>query len=191
MPQMQELYNEILASFADNTIFLFCAYAGLGIWIIQFLLSLAGTGETDFEGEELGDDRNFKWFSFKAIAGFLMMFGLTALTCLRDFNLNIEISTFIAFIVGLFAIYILNLIYKLSKRMHSSGSVFQINDLVGKEAYVYQRISADGVGKISLSHHDLTHEIEAVSDLKQEIASFTRVRILRILDGNVVAVTPL
>jgi hypothetical protein len=92
---------------------------------------------------------------------------------------------------GLITLLITGLIFRGAKKLHSSGTVFRIEDAIGKEAMVYQRIPKDGAGKISISLHNFTHEIDAVSSLQEELLSFTSVRIIEKVDEKTVRVTPI
>lgn len=175
----------------DYDFFWFCALLGTGMFIIQFISNLLGVAdaEIEFENEshEVSDTKRLKWLSLQTVAGFLMMFGWTAITCQKEFHLQIGSTILIAFIAGFSTIFIVNRIFKLAKTLHSSGNVYNIEEALGKEAVVYQRIPIGGMGKISLALQDLTYEINAVSD-NQEIPSFTRVQIIKKIDDHTVLV---
>jgi hypothetical protein len=79
----------------------------------------------------------------------------------------------------------------LAKRLQSTGSVYRIEDAIGKDAYVYQSIPKGGVGKISVSLNHFTHEINAVSYDSKELPSFTLVKIIEKKDDNTVVVAHL
>ncbi len=81
-------------------------------------------------------------------------------------------------------------IFKSAKKLHSSGTVFRLDEAIGLKAVVYQRIPKGGVGKISLSLHNLTYEVDAVSCAGEEIPSFTQVQILKKADEKTVVITP-
>lgn len=170
----------------NDSIFWFCAIVGTAIFIIQLLLSFLGTNDAD--DIDVEDSGKFKWLSRQAMAGFLMMFGWTALTCLKEFHLNGFYGLAIAFASGLVTIFTIGSIFRFAKRLHSSGSIFKIDDAIGQEAMVYQRISAKGKGKVSVSINNLTHEIEATAD--KEIESFTKVYIIKKADNDTVVVVP-
>ena len=108
-------------------------------------------------------------------------------------NLDSKTTTTIgiSLAAGIFAALIIRSIFKLAKRLRSSGSIYRIEDAIGKEAYVYQRIPKGGVGKISISLQHFTHEIDAISHHSEELPSFMRVKIIEKKDDNTVVVTPL
>ncbi len=102
-------------------------------------------------------------------------------------SLRLEYPLRQAFVAAL----IIRSIFKLAKKLQSSGSVYRIEDAIGKEAYVYQRIPKGGIGKISISLQHLTHEIDAISHIHEDLPSFMRVKIIEKKDDNTVVVTPL
>lgn len=163
-----------------------CALAGTGLLILQLVMSLIGT-DTDHESDK------FKWLFRQALTGFVMMFGWVGLTCDQQFNFSIYITLLLATAAGIVAAVITSLIFRLAKKAHSPGTVFKIEDAVGKEGSVYQRIPSkgSGAGKISISIHGFTHEIDAISFHGEEIASFTQVQVIKQADEKTVVVIPL
>ncbi|HSW86744.1 MAG TPA: hypothetical protein VLG49_04495 [Rhabdochlamydiaceae bacterium] len=165
----------------------FCALAGTGMFIIQFLLNFFS-----LDGDETNDDSGtFTWLSKHTITVFLMMFGWTGLTCIKQFELPATATALISLAAGSISIFITGFIFKMARKMRSPGTVFRIEDAIGKEATIYQRIPKDGIGKISVSIHQLTHEIDAVSSHHEELASFTSVQIIKKADEKTVVVVPI
>lgn len=191
-----------------DSIYWFCALVGSGMFLIQFMLNLFGmAGHDSIDVGEAGiadmsdqasdsvadasDMRKLKWLSIQAMTGFLMVFGWTALTCHHEFGLQNTTTIFISLSTGLLAGLIIRAIFKFAKRLHSPGCAFSIDDTIGKEAYVYQSIPKDGVGKISLSLHNFTHEIDAVAGHAEVIPAFMAVKIIEKHDDRTVVVSPL
>jgi len=183
--------SDLLSYFNSDAFFWFCALSGTVLFIIQFALTLLGAADhnelvDDTSGADAG---NFKWMSKQAITGFLMMFGWVALTCQKQFGLQGASTIAIAFAGGLVTVLITGWIFKTAKKFHSPGNVFKIEDTLGKEATVYQRIPAGGAGKISVTLNDLTHEIDAITHEPLDLPSFTRVQIIKKADDKTVVVT--
>jgi hypothetical protein len=194
-------FNELIRS---GSIFWFCALAGSGMFLIQFIINIFGMGDHDsFDASDISSDTNhdggqdsadakkFKWLSMQTITGFLMMFGWTAITCQNEFGLQDSITIGISLTSGIFAALIIRSIFKLAKKLRSSGSVYRIEDAIGKEGYVYQCIPKGGKGKISMSLQNFTHEIDAISHHYEDLPSFMRVKIIEKSDENTVVVAPL
>lgn len=188
---MTEYFEKLIHLFEDTTIFTFCAYIGSGILVIQLILNMFGLAESDNDYDDVGEERKFKILSLQTIGGFLMMFGWSAITCLKEFDFGISFSIFLSFLVGLCSVFIINLIFKIAKNFHSPGNICRLEDVIGKEAVVYQRIPKDGVGKVSISFQHLTCEIDAISHTREELPSFTRVQILKKRDDVSVVVIPI
>jgi hypothetical protein len=189
-------FNELIKSGSFSW---FCALTGSGMFFIQFIINIfSNTDQNNFDiadstdssnGSE--DARKIKWFSMQAITGFLMMFGWTALTCQHEFDLHHIPTIGISTASGIFAAILIRFIYKYSKKLQSPGSCYKIDDAIGKEAYVYQAIPKDGIGKISISLQGFTHEIDAISHNSEELSSFTLVKIIEKNDAKTVVVAPL
>jgi hypothetical protein len=174
--------------FEKDLLFWFCALAGSGMFLIQFVLSLVGM---DGEDAEEGSSQNFKWLSKQAATGFLMMFGWIGLACKNELGYSAPAAMSLAVFAGIAAMFVTGSIFKLSRKLRSTGTVFRIDEAIGKEASVYQRIPKGGSGKISISLRDLTHEIDAISLNGEEVNSFTQVQIIKKADERTVVVTPI
>ncbi len=185
--------NELIKS---GSIFWFCALLGSGMFFIQFIINIFGLGNSDNLdvndiSSDNGDVGKFKWLSLHTVSFFLLMFGWTAITCQSEFALKNSVTVTIATASGLFAALIIRLIFKLAKKLTSSGSVYRIEDAIGKEAYVYHCIPKGGKGKISMSLQNFTHEIDAISHHYEDLPAFLRVKIIKKSDKNTVVVAPL
>ncbi|MCX6991063.1 MAG: hypothetical protein NTX49_08400 [Chlamydiae bacterium] len=174
------------------------------MFLVQFIINIFGIGDHDsFDssdissdtihdgGQDSADAKKFKWLSLQTITGFLMMFGWTAITCKNEFGLQDSITMGLALTSGLFASLIIRSIFKLAKKLRSSGSIYRIEDAIGKEGYVYLCIPKGGKGKISMSLQNFTHEIDAISHHSEDLPSFMRVKIIKKSDENTVVVAPL
>ena len=84
---------------------------------------------------------------------------------------------------GMFVIH-----FFIAKKLRSPGTVFRIEDAIGKEAMIYQRIPKGGSGKISVSLHHFTYELDAISFEQEDLPSFTFVQIIEKFDEKTVIV---
>lgn len=166
-----------------------CAFIGSGMFFIQLCLNLIGLDEPEgLDHESLADVGKFKWLSRQALTGFLMMFGWSALTCQKQFHLESALTLFIAFLCGVIAVLVTGCIFKIAKKLHNSGTIFKIEDTIGQEAVVYQRIPPNGVGKVCVCIEGFTREVDARSIHYQEVPSFARVKIMNKMDDQTVVV---
>lgn len=168
--------------FDHDSLFWFCALAGSGLCLIQFLLSIFGADD------DLG---KFKWMSKQAVIGFLMMFGWVGLTCKKELDCSGIESAGFGLIGGIVAILMTGFIFKMAAKLKSSGTVFNIEETLGKQATVYQSIPKGGCGKVTVSLHDFTHELEAISTHEEDIPSFIEVQITKIENATTVVVSPI
>lgn len=182
----------------SDHLFWFCALVGTLLFFIQFFLTLFGfsshvgcemDGMMD-HGHDAVDVTEIKWLSMQTVTGFLMMFGWSALTCRKEFELGLFLTFLFSLLVGIFSIFVLYFLSKKARGLESPGSLFSIEEAIGKEAVVYQRIPPEGTGKVLLTLKESYYEIDAISQLEDEIPSFSRVRILEKIDENTVLVTP-
>lgn len=172
--------------FATDSFFWFSALAGSFLFAIQFLSHILGV-DAEIEGTDAG---NFHWLSKQTLTSFFMMFGWVGLTCKKQYDASDPTTICIAFLGGCASFFLTVLLFKSAKKLHSPGNVFCIDKAIGKEAIVYQKISKESPGKISLTLNDLTYEIEAISQ-SEELASFSRVLILKKLNEKIVIVSPI
>jgi len=180
--------------FNKEMFFWFCAFSGSAMLVIQLILNLFGiSSDYGIEVEDIGEteSHNFKWLSKQALSGFLTMFGWVGLACLKEFKFSGTISILIAFIAGIFAMIVSGFVFKIARKLHSSGTVFKIEDTIGQEAMIYQQIFKKDKGKILVSLNNLTREIDAVALNEEEIPSFTKVKIVNKVDENTVSVVPI
>lgn len=181
-----------LSTFSDlicqEPLYWFSALSGSLLFVVQLFFNFLGGDSYD---EVDSDSGHFKWLSKQALTGFLMMFGWAGLTCKKEFGFSSEVTILIAFAAGGLAIFSTALIFKAVKKLRSSGSVFKIEDAIGRQAIVYQRIPKEGIGKISLSLHDLTYEVDAISHEQEEVPSFTKVQVIKKSDEKTLVVIPI
>ncbi len=175
--------------FDQDSLFWFFAIAGSGLFAIQFALSL--TGLSDGEDGENGalDALKIKWLSKQALTGFSMMFGWTGLACKNEFGCPLSLTIALSLMAGFATVAITGFLFKSARRLHSTGTVFDLAKSIGKEATVYQHIPKNGAGKISVSIDRIVHEIDAISLDGEEISSFRTVFISKIIDDKTLAVT--
>ena len=97
-------------------------------------------------------------------------------------------ETYTLLTMWVFSIFLIGTLFRFAEKLKSPGTVFRIEEAVGKEAVVYHRIPQMGSGKITLSLHNFSYEIDAVSEHSKEIPSFARVQVVKKLDDKTVLV---
>ncbi|MCH8275700.1 MAG: hypothetical protein IH851_13025 [Armatimonadetes bacterium] len=130
----------------------------------------------------------FRLISMNTLTGFFMMFGWAGLAGLVQYEMSSTLAVMLGLGAGFIAMWITALLFVLAARFTSPGARFEIGRTVGSTARVYQRIGADSRGKVQLTAHDMTQELEAVSEDKIDIDSFETVEVVRIVDSQTVSV---
>lgn len=176
----------------SDSFFWFCALTGIGMLIIQSLLNLIGFDEV-LEGDSVEpSDQPGKvaWISKQGLSIFLIVFGWSAIGYQRQFGITGTSKWLLAIMTGLFAVFSTRFIFRLVTKLQHTTTVFNIDDVIGKEAIVYQQILFGGVGKVSVSINDFSCEIDAIS-FNEELPSHTRVLIVQKADNKTVYVKTL
>lgn len=179
----------ITQSLHNDGLFLFCVYAGCGVLAIQFSLNFFSFTDGHNTEVESDEGKKLKWMSMQSIGGFLMMFGLSAITCKNEFKMSLSASLIMAVTVGLLIIFLTQFIFNSAKRLRSTGHVFNIQDAIGKEGLVYHQILKEKMGRITLNLNNITREIDAISH--EDIPSFTRVIVINKENDTTVVVVAL
>lgn len=178
--------------------FWMCAVAGTLLFALKALMSIMGgmehgldveSGHPNLAHEGIeGSDAAFKLFSINSLTGFFMMFGWTGLSCYKQFGMGAFASFACATAIGVFTMYVTGLLFKGASMLVSQGSQFSVEKAIGKVGTVYQRIPANGRGRIQMNIEGATHEIDAVSESKCDIESHKNIKVVRVIDSRTVSV---
>ena len=117
-----------------------------------------------------------------------MMFGWVGLACIKQLGYDHHIAMMFAILAGIVTMLLTALIFKGALMLVSPGTKFDIKQTVGLVGTVYQQIPHDGQGKIQLVVDGVTREILAQSSDHSMIESFKIVRVVEVLDHEVVVV---
>lgn len=172
--------------------FLGSALIGTLFFLVRLLLMMFGGGDLDDADASSAHDTDvaFKLVSINSMAAFFMMFGWTGLTLYVDFEAGEILALIGGLAAGLLMMALTAWIFSLLKSFTSSGSEYQLKELIGQSAQVYERIPEEGLGIIQITHNGMMREISARSGSGAEIASFTRVKITRLSGSTVLEVIP-
>ena len=175
-----------------DSIFWFCSLLGTGLFLIQLVWMFIG-GDPSHELDPHSDvsDGKFKWGRRQITTAFIMMFGWVGLASLHQFKYTPLLSAAMALFMALFSSLLIHLIFKIAQKAHSTGSIFNLEEAIGKKATVYQRIPHSGSGKIVLPLNQMTQEIDAISLSGEEIPSFTEVEVVKKSNSTTVIVKSL
>lgn len=170
------------------------------LFIIQFILSLIGLdfdAETDFEISTDLDtdtdgslDADFSLFSVRSIIAFFTFFGWTGVMMLNT-GASVWAALAAAGISGSLAMVLVGyMMYKFSQ-FDESGT-FNTNAALNNVGEVYLVIPASktGYGKIHLKIKGALKEMDAVTDDTTAIPTGKKVKVIEVLDDNLLLVQP-
>ena len=172
--------------------------------ILQFVGGMAGGdigGGVDGAGGDVGgamggdahaaaSDHSFAVLSFQGLTAFFMMFGLVGLAVLRQTELGAVASLVAGLAAGAVTVWFISRIFMGMRRLQCDGTL-NLGNTVGQEGTVYLRIPADGTGKVQIGVQGRLQVFDAVSAAKTPLASGERVRVARVVSGNVMVVDKL
>ena len=193
---MNAILNILLSS--TDTVFYISALSGITLFFLRMMISfwhgLLDVEHGDMHGAHGGDAHHhdmpsFKFFTLHSVSGFLMIFGVTGLACVHQYNMSYIYAFLIALLAGLAIMLVTALIFWSALFLEGSGQLFDINKTQGLQAQVYQRIPENGIGKIHIIVHGVTRELLAQSANKESIESFTDVTVVTVINHETVIVS--
>lgn len=187
---------------------IFALFAGIGsiLFLIRMVMMFAGMGgDSEVDGDvagadgdtNLGDgdsdvshdaDLSFKLLSFQGLTAFFMMFGLVGLAMSKGSGYGAGLSMVVATCAGLAAVWVISQMFKMASRLQSSGTL-NLKNAIGEEGTVYLTIQEEEPGKVRLSVQGHLKVMEAVSRDKTKILTDSRVKVVDVINGNVLVVT--
>lgn len=184
-------YGSFAASSLIYKLFSICAWGGTLIYALRVVIGFAGSADLDASidsTEHHFSDDAFNFLSLNTLVGFLMMFGWGGLVAYKQFDLSQALSIFIALLSGVFFVIVTQWIFKSAKKLTSSGTVFDVQKVVGKQGKVYQEIQPGKRGVVQVILDDFIRELDAISIDQSEIPSFKPVEIIKAIDSKTVIV---
>lgn len=174
-------------------VFTLCALVGGVFFVIRMVLFMLGVGDGDgdFDGDpDAGGDAGTSGLSIQGITAFFMMFGLVGLALLRSSGVGPTIAILGGAAAGFLALWASSQLYRFFRRLQSSGNV-RLESAVGEDATVYLTIPERGIGKIQVVVGGRLRTFDARAEGAGSFSTGQRVRVTRVIDGNVFVVTEL
>ena len=173
-----------------DLVFLTSALVGATFFILRAFFSLfLGAFEDHDTDTHHGDvEPEFKLLTMHSLTGFLMIFGLIGLGFRHHMNSSVGQSLIFAIGCGLLMMVITAAIFYMASRLTSRGTVFRIEETVGKPATVYMRIEPHTDGKIQITIRGMMRELGARTKYGETLESFSHVRVTEVIDGDTVFV---
>ncbi|MBN1844336.1 MAG: hypothetical protein JW810_01550 [Sedimentisphaerales bacterium] len=139
-------------------------------------------------GTHGGDtDISFRLLSIQGVTAFFTMFGLVGLAMMRQSGQDEIRSIAAGCVAGAGTVWLMKLIFSKVKTLQSSGNIY-IHNAIGQEGDVYLTIPPGGVGKAQVRIQDHLKIWDARTEGDGKIETGRRVRVLRVVEGNVLIV---
>ena len=180
------------------------------ILILQTILLLFGFGhdsETDLDhdaGMDTDHDGDAGWdhdhdsgaehvaglrlLTVRGIVAFLAMCGWVGVALL-DMGVNPIVSSCLALLAGLLAMFLVALFMKFAFKMQQSGNL-DLKNAVGLTGEVYVPIPKNGKGKVTLVVQERFLELDAVCP-SQSLKTGQRVKVTEVTESNTLVVSPI
>ena len=166
------------------------------VFIIQTIMTFIGLGtDTDVDAgpmdgsvDSMEDGSLSGVFSFRNLINFLLGYGWAG-ALLHSSIANGWILQFVAIAVGLLFVLAFVFMFRQVMKLSHDGS-FKMSEAVGLKADVYLRIPAarSGRGKVQVSVKGSVHEVDAMTDRNEEIATGGQVKIVKVLGDDLLLV---
>jgi hypothetical protein len=176
-------------------IFWFVALPTSLIFVIQTIMTFIGVDATDgldadFDGDISHAEAPFQLFSLRNLINFLLGFswtGISFFSTLSNKPLLIGLSVAVGALFVYFFFVIIRQVQKLAE-----DNTFKIDSTLHKTAEVYLSIPErkSGKGKVMISVRGAFHELDAMTEY-EKIPSHTMVKVVKIVNGNVLIVETL
>ncbi len=174
-------------------VFTVCALIGGTLFLIRLVMQLLGYGADDAPVDHPGDldashtDASFKMLSLLGITAFLMMFGLGGRAMLESRPGQPLPALVVALLAGGISMWLMAWLFKAMKKMQSDGTT-HLDKAVGLEGSVYLTVPAGDVGKVQIAVNGRLSVLDARSANGQTLPTGTRVKVVRVANGNVLEV---
>lgn len=166
------------------------------VFIIQTVMTFIGLGsDTDVDAgpmdgsvDSMEDGSLSGVFSFRNLVNFLLGYGWAGVLLHDSIESGLLLQV-VAIAVGLLFVLAFVLMFRQVMKLSHDGS-FKMQEAVGLKADVYLRIPAarSGRGKVQVSVKGSVHEIDAMTDNTEEIATGAQVKIVKVLGDDLLLV---
>jgi membrane protein implicated in regulation of membrane protease activity len=166
--------------------------SGSLLLILQTILSFVGIdADTDMDLDVDAEiDLDLSVFSFKSLVAFFTFFGWMGVIGLTN-GWSLPLTLLASVGAGLVAMFMVAYMLFQFQKLESSGTM-RFEDALMAEGEVYLAIpeSISGEGQVTLELSGQLRELSAVTN-GERIATGSRIRVIDILEGNVLLVEPL
>jgi hypothetical protein len=164
------------------------------LFLIQLVLSfIAGDGDSSLgDADEYisGDEgTGHQFFTIKNLIAFFTIFGWTGIACLKG-NMSKGAAIVFAVLAGSVVVLIMAFLFRSMSKLKQSGTL-QIKNAIGliAETYLFIPPNRGGFGKVHVKVQGSLHELQAITDDAEQIATGKLVKITDVINDAVLLVT--
>ncbi len=163
------------------------------LFLILIVMSLFGAdadADADVSDVDVSEGFGGSILSLKSIISFLMMFGWAGIIS-KSYKVGVFGTILIAVVAGIIALIAVSaVIYFLTKLSHSG--TMNLKNAIGKKGDVILRIppKKEGSGQVQILVQGSLRTLQAVTEETEEIRSGTSIRVIDILNNDVLLVVP-
>jgi hypothetical protein len=164
------------------------------LFLLQSILSFIGgdAGEAGGDADSaIGEDdgTGHQFFTIKNMIAFFTIFGWTGLACVKG-GMSAVASIGIAVLAGSVVVVMMAVLFKSMSKLKQSGTL-QIKNAVGliAETYLFVPAKRSGFGKVHIKVQGSLHELQAITDDEDQIATGKLVKVVGTINDSVLLVT--
>ncbi len=164
------------------------------LFLIQVVLSFTGgdAGEAGGDADaSIGDDdgTGHQFFTLKNLVAFFTIFGWTGIACIKG-GMSSAASIGIAVLAGSVVVVIMAFLFRSMSKLKQSGTL-QTKNAIGliAETYLFIPAKRGGFGKVHIRVQGSLHELQAMTDDEEQIATGKLVKVTSIVNDSLLIVT--
>ncbi|HEY6502496.1 MAG TPA: hypothetical protein VIZ28_00855 [Chitinophagaceae bacterium] len=164
------------------------------LFLIQAILSFtSGNGDVSAGDADdyIGDDDGigYQFFTIKNLIAFFTVFGWTGIACIKGGMDKIP-TIAIALVAGSLMVLIMAFLFRSMSKLKHSGTL-QVKNAIGVigETYLFIPAGRGGFGKVHVKVQGSLHELQAITDDEQQIATGKLVKVIDVINDSILLVT--
>lgn len=164
------------------------------LFLVQMVLSFAGgdgdAASGDADEYVSGDDGiGYQFFTIRNMIAFFTFFGWAGVAGVSG-GLNKGLTIGIAVVIGSLVVVMMAFLFRSMSKLKQSGTL-QIKNAIGliAETYLFIPASRGGFGKVHIKVQGSLHELQAITDDAEQIATGRLVKVTGIINDSVLVVT--
>ena len=164
------------------------------LFLVQLVISFAGGDGSEATGDAddyvSGDDGiGYQFFTIRNMIAFFTFFGWAGVAGISG-GLNKGLTIAIAVVAGSVVVVMMAFLFRSMSKLKQSGTL-QLKNAVGviAETYLFIPASRGGFGKVHVKVQGSLHELQAITDDAEQIATGKLVKVTGVVNDSVLLVT--